>query len=166
VNSKESEPASSQFDQLLTSLQNQEKSKNKVPSGSANRESGLWNLIRQGIQKSGRRIETTRLESWAIPGVPDVLLCAESGRFSFLELKVLRDGATKLALSPHQCAWLSRHAGAPCFVVLRDRSLAISVFDGADAVDLRMDGFAAVAPLAVFEEPYAWEGFLELTCPL
>tara|TARA_R100001143_G_C3340447_1_gene123969 strand:+ start:466 stop:822 length:357 start_codon:yes stop_codon:yes gene_type:complete len=118
------------------------------------------------MKSSGRSIETTRLESWAVPGVPDVLLCAESGRFSFLELKVVRDGSRKLALSAHQCAWLSRHAGSPSFVVVRDRSLAISVFDGAAAVDLRMDGFSAVAPLAVFEEPYDWEEFLKLTCPL
>jgi len=131
-----------------------------------NREAGLWRIISDGLQSSGRRIETTRLESWAIPGVPDVLLMEECGGFSFLELKVVKRRTGKLLLSPHQCAWLSRHASGNCFIVVRDRSLAIGVYSGADAVDLRMDGFAAVSPLAVFEEPYDWAEFFELTAPV
>ena len=123
-------------------------------------------MIRNGLNASGRRIETTRLESWAIPGVPDVLLCSESGVFSFLELKVTKSRVGKIDLSPHQCAWLSRHASGPAFIVVRDRSLAISVYTAADAVDLRMDGLAAVSPLAVFEEPHDWEAFFRLTSPV
>jgi hypothetical protein len=119
----------------------------------------------KGLKTTGRKIETTRLESWAIPGVPDVLLCSESGVFSFLELKASRRGAGKIRLSPHQCAWLSRHASGPAFIVVRDGTLDISVFSGSDAVDLRMDGIAAVSPLAVFEEPYNWEAFFRLTSP-
>jgi len=126
----------------------------------------LWQLIRNGLNGSGRKIETTRLESWAIPGVPDVLLCSEGGVFSFLELKATRRGAGKIRLSPHQCAWLSRHSGGPCFIVVRDGSLDISVFPASAAVDLRMDGLAAVEALAVFEEPYDWEAFFRLTSPV
>ena len=111
-------------------------------------------------------METTRLESWALPGLPDVLLCSESGVFSFLELKVTKSGAGKLGLSPHQCAWLSRHASGPVFVVVRDSSLDIRVYSGSDAVDLRMDGLAAVEALAIFKEPYDWESFFRLTCPV
>jgi len=131
-----------------------------------NREAGLWRIISDGLQSTGRSIETTRLESWAIPGVPDVLLMAERGGFSFLELKVVKRRTGKLLLSPHQCAWLSRHSSGNCFIIVRDRSLDISVYSGADAVDLRMDGFAAVSPLAVFEEPYDWAEFFELTAPV
>jgi len=131
-----------------------------------NRESGLWRIISDGLQSSGRSIETTRLESWAIPGVPDVLLMAERGGFSFLELKVVKRRTGKLLLSPHQCAWLSRHSSGSCFIVVRDRSLDIGVYAGSAAVDLRMDGFAAVSPLAVFEEPYDWSAFFELTSPV
>ena len=125
----------------------------------------MWRLISDGLQKSKRKIETTRLESWAIPGVPDVLLCSESGVFSFIELKVAKSGVGKLNLSPHQCAWLSRHSCGPAFIVVRDRSLDIRVFPASAAVDLRMDGLAAVPPLAVFEEPYDWESFFRLTSP-
>ena len=125
----------------------------------------MWGLITNGLKTTDRKIETTRLESWAIPGVPDVILCSESGVFSFLELKVTKGRAGKLSLSPHQCAWLSRHASGPVFVVVRDSSLDIRVYSGSNAVDLLMDGLAAVEALAVFEEPYDWEAFFRLTSP-
>jgi hypothetical protein len=118
------------------------------------------------MKQTGRKIETTRLESWALPGVPDVLLCSEGGVFSFIELKVTKGRTGKLGLSPHQCSWLSRHSGGPVFIVVRDPSLAIGVYDGADAVSLRMDGRSAVEALAVFQEPYNWEEFFALTAPL
>ena len=111
-------------------------------------------------------METTRLENWALPGVPDVLLCNERGVFSFLELKVAKGRAGKLGLSPHQCAWLSRHSVGPAFIVVRDGSLDISVFPASSAVDLRMDGLAAVEAMAVFAEPYDWESFFRLTSPV
>ena len=143
------------------------KSKNQMPQGALkNREAGLWRLISDGLKKSERKIETTRLESWALPGVPDVLLCSEGGVFSFLELKVTKGRSNKLALSAHQCAWLSRHSGGPAFIIVRDSSLDIRVYRGSDSVDLRMDGLAAVSPLAVFEEPHDWEAFFRLTSPV
>ena len=162
MNSNELEEALSQL-----STSRPKKSKNQMPREALkNRESGLWRLISDGLKRSGRKIETTRLESWAIPGVPDVLLCSESGVFSFLELKVTKSGTGKLGLSPHQCSWLSRHSNGPCFIVVRDGSLDIRVYRGSDAVDLRMDGLAAVEALAVFEEPYDWAEFFRLTSPV
>ena len=82
-----------------------------------------------------------------------------------MELKVTKGRSNKLDLSPHQCAWLSRHSNGPCFIVVRDTSLAISIYSGSDAVDLRMDGLTAVPPLAVFEKPYDWLEFFKLTSP-
>ena len=101
-----------------------------------------------------------------MPGIPDVLLFSESGVFSFMELKVTKGRANKINLSPHQCAWLSRHSGGPVFIVVRDSSLDISVYAGADAVSLRMDSVAAVEALAVFKEPYDWKEFFRLTAPV
>ena len=118
------------------------------------------------MKQPGRKIETTRIENWSMPGIPDVLLCGESGVFSFMELKVTKGRANKINLSPHQCAWLSRHSGGPVFIVVRDSSLDISVYAGADAVSLRMDSVAAVEALAVFQEPYDWKAFFRLTAPL
>ena len=99
-----------------------------------------------------------------MPGVPDVLFCSESGVFSFVELKIVR--GTKVELSPHQVSFHSRHAHAPCWIATRSRDLAIRVYHGSNAVDLRLDGPSAVSPLAVFEEPYAWGEFFALICPI
>ena len=159
---------SKELEQVLSRLSTSRpsKSSNKIPRAAlTHREAGLWQILLGGLGKSGRRIETTRLESWAIPGVPDVLVCSEAGRFSFWELKAHK-GKGKLDLSPHQVSWLSRHAAGPVFVIVRDATLAISVFAGRDAVDLRMDGVAAVEPLAVLEEPYDWAAFFALTAPV
>ena len=119
-----------------------------------------------GLRKTKRKIETTRLESWATPGVPDVLLCSETGQFSFLELKVVKRRASKDDLSPHQCAWLSRHAHSNSFIIVREPSLAISVFPASYAVDLRLDKFSDARPIQVFEGPYNWEKLFSLICPL
>ena len=94
------------------------------------------------------------------------MLCSESGVFSFLELKIAKSGVGKLNLSPHQCSWLSRHSSGPAFIVVRDGLLDISVFPASAAVDLRMDGLAAVEALAVFAEPYDWQEFFKLTSPV
>jgi hypothetical protein len=94
------------------------------------------------------------------------LLCSERGAFSFIELKVVKRRASKVDLSPHQCAWLTRHAHGAVFVVVREPSLAISIFGAASVVDLRMDKFSTISPLAVLQEPYNWEAFFQLTAPM
>ena len=126
----------------------------------------MWRVIKDGLKRTERKIETTRLESWATPGVPDVLLCDEGGKFSFMELKVVKRRASKVDLSSHQCAWITRHANGRVFVIVREPSLAISVFGAASVVDLRMDKFSTISPLAVFEEPIHWDEFFRLICPL
>jgi len=99
-----------------------------------------------------------------MPGVPDVLFCSESGVFSFVELKIVR--GTKVELSPHQVAFHSRHAHAPCWIATRSRDLDIRVYHGSNAVALRLDGPSAVEAVAVFEEPYDWSAFFALICPV
>ena len=94
------------------------------------------------------------------------MLCDERGAFSFLELKVVKRRASKVDLSPHQCAWLSRHAHGRAFVVVREPSLAVSIFPASAAVDLRLDKFSTLEAMAVFEEPYNWDEFFGLICPL
>ena len=108
----------------------------------------------------------TRIESWATLGVPDVMFCAENGAFSFAELKVQHGNAKKVALSAHQVAWQIRHGHSNSFVVLRCSDLVIRAFAGRDSVDLVMVGIDAVEPAASFPEPYDWEAFYSLICPL
>ena len=121
--------------------------------------------MREGMREAERTIEAPRLDSWAIPGVPDVLLCSESGQFSLAELKIAPNPTHQLKLSGHQVSWLLRHAHAPVFVVVRDSDLRIRVYGGRDAVDLRLDGPDAVPHLASFAPPYDWAAFYELICP-
>tara|TARA_R100001594_G_scaffold70765_1_gene105230 strand:- start:4091 stop:4456 length:366 start_codon:yes stop_codon:yes gene_type:complete len=116
------------------------------------------------LTKTNRKIECTRLETWATPGVPDVVFCAENGLFSFVELKIVKKN--KMELSPHQCAWLSRHSHSNSWIVARNSDLAINCYRGADAVDLRMDGANSVSPVQTFKEPYDWEKFYALICPV
>ena len=153
-----------------------------MPRASQNREAGFWRLISDALKKSDRKIEATRIESWAVPGVPDVVFCSEDGQFSFLELKAAKAHGP-LALSPHQVSWLTRHGHSKnCFVVLwapvlldntyagrSDLSsrMGIHLYRGSDATTLRMDGSLVVESMAIFEGPaYDWESFFALTCPL
>ena len=71
----------------------------------------------------------------------------------------------KVALSPHQVAWQTRHGHANSFVVVRGSDLDIHVYMGADSTALCMDGITAVEAVSVFEEPYDWQKFWQLTAP-
>jgi hypothetical protein len=92
------------------------------------------------------------------------MLCAENGAFCFLELKVVKH--KKINLSPHQCAWLSRHGHANTWIITRGSDLIINCYRGFDVVELRMCGLSAVEPVATFAEPYDWAKFYLLLCPL
>jgi len=92
------------------------------------------------------------------------VLCQENGAFCFLELKVVKH--KKINLSPHQCAWLSRHGHANTWIITRGSDLIINCYHGADVVELRMAGLSAVEPVATFAEPYNFEEFYGLICPL
>ena len=123
-------------------------------------------MLTTGLKTTSRKIELTRLESWATPGVPDVLCCSESGSFSFMELKVMHGKSKKVALSPHQVAWQTANGHGNTFIVARSSDLDIGVYMGSRSVDLRMDGLDAVAALEIFPgPPYNWQKFWQLTAP-
>jgi len=82
-----------------------------------------------------------------------------------MELKVMHGKSKKVALSPHQVSWQTRHGHSNSFIVIRGSNLDISVYMGRDSTDLCMDGVAAVQALEVFEEPYNWQKFWQLTAP-
>lgn len=90
----------------------------------------------------------------------------EDGLFSFIELKVLRGKpGGHVDISSHQTAWLSRHDCGSVFICVRDRTLSLLVYAGSAAVDLRLCRSEDVPPLEVFEKPYDWKAFFQLTCP-
>ena len=77
------------------------------------------------VKKSSRKISSTRLETWATPGIPDVLLCDEKGKFHFVELKATAGNAVDLR--PHQVAWLSNHKNASVWVLVKKSSPQTSI---------------------------------------
>jgi hypothetical protein len=72
--------------------------------------------MKSALEKSQRKFEHTRLETWAMPGVPDVVLCDEGGHFHFVELKATPSNSVELR--PHQVSWLSRHKHASTWVLV------------------------------------------------
>lgn len=126
--------------------------------------------MKTALGKSKRKIEHTRLETWAMPGVPDVVLCDESGNFHFVELKASTTNAVDLR--PHQVSWLSRHKHASTWVlVLRiaDRGTrtkaptpeSISLYPGSEAMDLKFDGLK-VKPVYRSDGAVDWDRILDL----
>ncbi len=77
-------------------------------------ESKLWQMVKKNLPS----IHWTRLESWAMPGVPDVY-GIQDGISVFVELKVTR--SNKINLSPFQKNWLYNHylQGGRSFIMLQ-----------------------------------------------
>lgn len=99
--------------------------------------------VREALQPLGVDIE--RIENRVNLGIADCLMGVDS-RFVAVELKVVERGL-KVALRPHQIAFLTRHAlkGRPCFVLIHykgtvSRPGRIFLYHGRDAVALAENG--------------------------
>jgi|TARA_R110000782_G_scaffold7051_3_gene23816 Holliday junction resolvase len=103
-----------------------------------------------------------------MPGVPDVVMCDESGRFHFVELKATAGNAVDLR--PHQVSWLSRHARASVWVAVQklqtvNEPKQFFLFHGSKAVDLKFDGLKVPADFHC-NFPVPWEDVMQLISPL
>ena len=99
--------------------------------------------MKTGMEKTGRNLKATRLETWAMPGVPDVVLCDEFGQFHFIELKATAGNAVDLR--PHQVAWLTNHGHASVWVMVKKHKTKnqpeqLFLYPGSEAVDLKLEG--------------------------
>ena len=124
-------------------------------------------MMKTALTKSSRKIIATRLETWAMPGVPDVLLCDENGDFHFVELKAT--GGKAVDLRPHQVAWLSKHSHSSAWVlVLKQKTKTlpqrIFLYPASAAMDLKLEGLE-VEPLYEETDTINWEIILELISP-
>ena len=124
-------------------------------------------MMKRGLTKSSRKIIATRLETWAMPGVPDVLLCDEDGDFHFVELKAT--GGKAVELRPHQVAWLSNHSHASAWVlVLKKKTKTmpqkIFLYPANAAMDLKLEGLE-VEPLYEADGDPDWEIIFGLISP-
>jgi len=121
--------------------------------------------VREGLQPLGVDIE--RIENRVNLGIADCLMGVGS-RFVAVELKVVERGL-KVALRPHQIAFLTRHAmkGRPCFVLIQYKgTLAkpgkIYLYHGRDAVALAEHGLR-YAPLRTWpNRGMPWEELAEV----
>ena len=106
----------------------------------------------------------TRLESWALPGVPDILVCDAKGRFHLVELKYTKDNSVKL--SPHQVGFFRRHEHASVWLFVRhdpkNGEPRLLLYPPEQVVPLSMDGIKGAKPVKEFEDPLDWAGITEV----
>jgi len=123
--------------------------------------------MKDALPKTTRKLTTTRIETWAMPGVPDVMVCDEDGRFHFIELKAT--ASRVVDLRPHQVAWLSNHARASVWVAVQQLATKrdpkqFHLFHGSKAVELRFDGLK-VEPDYHSIWPPDWQKVWDLISP-
>lgn len=123
--------------------------------------------MKEALAKTTRNLTTTRIETWAMPGVPDVMVCDENGAFAFVELKATAGKAVDLR--PHQVSWLSNHSRASVWVAVqklesKNEPKQFFLFHGSKAVDLKFEGLA-VEPDYHSVWPPDWEKVWGLICP-
>jgi len=89
------------------------------------------------------------LETWLTAGIPDLLVCDDQGRFHLIELKVTRGNTVDLR--PHQVAFLNTHSHASTWILIKRQTKTaapeILLYEGADALDLKMEGITKVDPV-------------------
>ena len=100
-----------------------------------------------------------------MPGVPDTLFCDSYGQFHLIELKVCVANAVRL--SPHQVSFLTRHAHASAWVLIKkqpfkDRAHSVLLYSGADAIALATDGLAGAEPAGQWRNPVPWADVFNL----
>ena len=124
--------------------------------------------LKKAIKKSDRNLVTTRLETWAMPGVPDVLLCDEKGLFHFIELKAT--GGRAVELRPHQVSWLSKHQHSSSWILVRKVETKtipqqVYLYRAESAMDLKMEGLD-VEPVEFQEKDFDWDKIINLITPI
>jgi len=125
------------------------------------REASFWQQMKQALKKHKSGWSATRLESRVTHGVPDLLLLDDAGRWHLVELKTTE--RKKVDISPHQVAFASKHARGSCWVAVKIKNAEGSflyLYDGAKAMDLRMDGLDT-EPVLKLDSPFDWDLFFD-----
>lgn len=122
--------------------------KKTIPREATQTESIVWQDFKKALNKNVKIRSYTRLETWAMPGVPDVVFCDLDGNFHFVELKSVSGSVVKL--SPHQVAWLTKHSHASVWLLAKKKATKtkkaeIFLYHASQAVDVSFDGLS-VAP--------------------
>ena len=116
--------------------------------------------------KRARSWTATRIESWAVPGVPDVDVCDEHGRFHKIELK--STASDKVGLRPHQVSYMTRHQHASCWILVRktltEGGHAVFLYHARQAVDVWAEG-CKVRPVLRLDSPVDYDVLFDTISP-
>ena len=131
-------------------------------------ESALYQQLRAASKRSKRKLILTRIENWASQGIPDLLICDETGKFHFVELKFVKANAVNL--SPHQVAWHIRHKHSSCWTIIKkqnkpDSDPVIFLYHAEQAMELKANGLKT-EPKLYQEKKFVWDDVFDLICPI
>ena len=131
-------------------------------------ESALYQQLRAASKRSKRNLTLTRIENWASQGIPDLLICDETGKFHFVELKFVKANAVNL--SPHQVAWHIRHKHSSCWTIIKkqnkpDSDPVIFLYHAKQAMELKANGLKT-EPKLHQEKKFVWDDVFDLICPI
>jgi len=131
-------------------------------------ESALYQQLRAASKRSKRKLILTRIENWASQGIPDLLICDETGKFHFVELKFVKANAVNL--SPHQVAWHIRHKHSSCWTIIKkqnkpDSDPVLFLYHAEQAMDLKANGLKT-EPKLHQEKKFVWDDVFDLICPI
>ena len=131
-------------------------------------ESALYQQLRAASKRSKRNLTLTRIENWASQGIPDLLICDETGKFHFVELKFVKANAVNL--SPHQVAWHIRHKHSSCWTIIKkqnkpDSDPVLFLYHAEQAMDLKANGLKT-EPKLHQEKKFVCDDVFDLICPI
>ena len=129
-------------------------------------EAGFYLQLKMAAKKH-RQWNLTRIENWAGQGIPDLLICDESGAFHFIELKFCKANAVKL--SPHQISWLIRHAESSSWILITrqrkaEENAELSIYKASQALEVAENGLKTkpVQRWKIFD----WPSLFQLISPI
>ena len=131
-----------------------------LPQASGSREASFWRSLKTQLKKTRPRWLATRIEGASTPGLPDVLLADETGRFHLVELKICT--AFSVRLSSQQVSFLTRYSrvGASVWILVRQQRPDgdfVFLFYGSQAVELVERGMKKITPVGKWQFPVDWD---------
>ena len=96
------------------------------------------------------------------------MICDETGKFHFVELKFVKANAVNL--SPHQVAWHIRHKHSSCWTIIKkqnkpDSDPVLFLYHAEQAMDLKANGLKT-EPKLHQEKKFVWDDVFVLICPI
>ena len=140
-----------------------------MPTTATKREAAFYLQMKTAAKTSKlRKLVFTRIESTAVPGVPDLLICDERGLFHMVELKFITGNAVNLR--PHQVSWLTKHGRSSSWIFIKKQKnnlekSELHIYRADQAIDVKLDGIKT-EPVMVQTQPFNWSDVFSLISPM